>query len=79
MIERCYSCMGKKTIIGLGALIKDCPVCDGVGYVTIEDKIKAEIAVVNEVIADSGFKFKRVGRPKKVNNEKDGPSLKILP
>ena len=37
MIERCYSCMGKKTIIGLGALIKDCPVCDGVGHITIKE------------------------------------------
>ena len=35
MITRCTSCLGKKTIVGLGGIMKDCPVCDGIGHVTV--------------------------------------------
>ncbi len=35
-IMRCDSCHGKKTVIGLGNIVKDCPACKGVGYVNFE-------------------------------------------
>lgn len=31
--ERCPCCHGKKQIIGLGNLVKDCKECNGVGHV----------------------------------------------
>ncbi len=36
-VTRCENCNGKKTIIGLGCFVKDCPGCNGVGYVKIDD------------------------------------------
>ena len=35
-IMRCDSCHGKKKLIGLGSIVKDCPACKGVGYVAVE-------------------------------------------
>ena len=35
-ITRCDSCHGKKKLTGLGGMIKDCPACKGVGYVSVE-------------------------------------------
>ena len=32
MIVRCDACMGKKKVMGLGMLMKDCAECDGMGY-----------------------------------------------
>lgn len=40
-ITRCDSCHGKKKLTGLGGMIKDCPACKGVGYVSVEP-IKVE-------------------------------------
>ena len=37
---RCETCVGKKTILGLGGLVKSCPKCNGVGHVKIEDNVK---------------------------------------
>lgn len=31
--DRCSCCNGKKTIIGLGGMIKECKECNGVGHV----------------------------------------------
>jgi DnaJ-class molecular chaperone len=33
---RCEICNGKKTIIGLGSIIKKCPECSGIGYLKVE-------------------------------------------
>ena len=33
---RCETCAGKKTIIGLGMISKQCPDCKGVGHVKVE-------------------------------------------
>lgn len=38
-VTRCDCCMGKKTVIGLGAIVKDCPNCKGVGYVKVDDDV----------------------------------------
>lgn len=32
-IIRCECCVGKKTIIGLGGIIKKCPECKGIGFI----------------------------------------------
>ena len=41
MLKRCECCGGKKTIIGLGMIVKSCPVCLGIGY-NHEDEIKTD-------------------------------------
>ena len=33
---RCETCVGKKTIVGLGMISKQCPDCKGVGHVKVE-------------------------------------------
>jgi phage FluMu protein Com len=33
---RCETCCGKKTILGLGMINKQCPDCKGVGHIKIE-------------------------------------------
>lgn len=40
MYNRCDSCCGKKTILGLGGIVKDCSKCNGVGYVKVEEPKK---------------------------------------
>jgi len=86
MITRCDCCIGKKTIIGLGALIKDCPKCKGIGHIKTEEKkeitieskmdklvdkfIDVEVEYVNEHLQNSEIKLTRRGRPKKVNDER---------
>jgi len=62
MIERCPSCLGKKTLMGLGAMIKECHNCQGVGHIK-----KVEIQK-EQVIAP--IKSVSRGRPRKVNNER---------
>ena len=59
MIQRCETCMGKKTIIGLGCLIKDCPSCKGVGHIKV-------VLDHDEVHIDNPKR----GRPKKVSDER---------
>ena len=34
---RCDACKGRKQVISLGNMIKDCDVCDGSGYVSQDD------------------------------------------
>jgi hypothetical protein len=34
-LDRCPVCVGKKKIMGLGSMIKDCYECHGVGYVKV--------------------------------------------
>jgi transposase len=61
--QRCDCCIGKKTILGLGALIKECPKCKGVGHV----KVDAEIKKFTDGFANTAKSGR--GRPKKVSNE----------
>lgn len=37
-VTRCESCNGRKTVIGLGCMSKECPECYGVGFVTVKDE-----------------------------------------
>lgn len=76
MITRCDKCLGKKTLIGLGGLIKDCPKCEGIGHLKIVltpadivDKEIKEIATKEYVVElknnIENSMHKRRGRPKK--------------
>lgn len=33
LINRCRACSGKKKLLGLGGMMKDCIACKGIGYV----------------------------------------------
>lgn len=57
-VMRCQGCSGRKTVIGLGSILKKCPSCNGVGYVTVVE-IEKEVAPVVEAISH--------GEPEKVN------------
>jgi excinuclease UvrABC ATPase subunit len=62
MIERCSCCLGKKTIMGLGSMIKDCPECDGIGHVKVDHVdgyVKTEKAYLEKVATDNMAKPKR--------------------
>lgn len=37
---RCETCVGKKTILALGGLVKECPNCKGIGHVKVEEELK---------------------------------------
>ena len=54
--KRCELCNGKKKIIGLGMIEKDCDECNGVGYVQIKTEVEVKIgkirAVKDKIIAD---------------------------
>ena len=71
--ERCDCCIGKKTILGLGALIKKCPKCNGVGHVKIELEVSdTSIDPQDELINEFQdiVKLNKRGRPKKVSNDR---------
>jgi hypothetical protein len=77
MIQRCPCCIGKKTIIGLGAMIKDCPNCKGVGHIKVvldHDKVKIQAAPFEGKLPvesiERAVNSVRRGRPKKVSNER---------
>ncbi|HEX2549329.1 MAG TPA: hypothetical protein VHM20_05835 [Gammaproteobacteria bacterium] len=56
-LARCESCEGRKTILGLGGIRRNCQVCNGVGWV------KKSIEKEPDVIVEA--KPVRRGRPKK--------------
>jgi hypothetical protein len=35
-IKRCETCSGRKQVMGLGWMIKDCPGCHGIGWIKKE-------------------------------------------
>ena len=37
--KRCETCVGRRTIVGLGGLIKECPACKGVGHVKVDEPV----------------------------------------
>jgi|FreactTroBogLake_1042271.scaffolds.fasta_scaffold07702_11 predicted nucleic acid-binding Zn-ribbon protein len=59
MVTQCTGCSGKKVIMGLGGMIKDCPKCGGVGHIKVVSN--------NDTIDDnkSVNTIKKRGRPKK--------------
>jgi len=69
-IKRCGRCRGAKEVMAIGMQIKECPECQGVGYV--EDEKKAlnvePIEDVLEQIEEIKKPSKKRGRPKKVKD-----------
>lgn len=47
LINRCRACLGKKKLLGLGGMMKDCLACKGIGFMETElEKPKAAPASV---------------------------------
>jgi len=42
-IVRCETCKGKKKMMALGGLIKDCVGCSGVGFVSVESVVASVV------------------------------------
>lgn len=40
MLINCEVCKGKKTMIGLGNLIKDCYACKGIGWIEVPAQVE---------------------------------------
>lgn len=51
MLSRCSVCHGKKQIVALGNMLKDCLVCKGIGWLKL-DEVIAESAKVDEALTD---------------------------
>lgn len=49
LINRCKGCLGKKKLLGLGGMMKDCQACKGIGY--IESHLDKPTAVIAPAIA----------------------------
>ncbi len=58
MISRCTCCDGRKKIIGLGGMIKECNGCNGVGFVDIK-KGCITGSVSENLLEDIPVKIKR--------------------
>lgn len=48
-VTRCTCCSGRKTVLGLGGLLKPCRECRGVGYVTVAAPDVASVDVVVDI------------------------------
>ncbi len=51
--NRCDACDGRKKVTGLGGMIKDCPVCNGVGFVAEPESVKRKRRSPAEIAADA--------------------------
>ena len=60
MAHRCTSCVGKKTLIGLGNMLVKCKTCNGIGY-TSPPELKEEAQEDEQLF--EGVLEKRRGRP----------------
>jgi hypothetical protein len=81
MITRCPKCTGKKVIMGMGGILKNCPECKGIGHVKFDNEVglvqiqdapkmgKLTKEQIQRAV-DSVSKPRRPGRPKKVNDER---------
>ena len=75
MIARCPVCVGKKTIMGLGCIIKKCPECSGVGHIKVKEVEKNLLQAIDEEIKQTftqGF-----AKELKGNIEKSADVVKI--
>lgn len=46
----CPVCLGKKQVMGLGAMMNKCAKCKGIGYIEKPEEIVASEAVASEVV-----------------------------
>lgn len=61
--QKCKACNGYKQIVALGNITKDCPDCDGIGYIKIlvtESECTQKIGENVNIV-----KVKKRGRPKR--------------
>lgn len=59
--QRCSNCLGTKKVMELGMIQKNCPICDGIGWIKKElEPFKEERVAVSEVAVE-----KKRGRPRK--------------
>lgn len=71
-IARCTRCRGRKVVVGLGGMIKKCPDCKGVGFVsskTKEQKTPDSEGVSIELKTAQLTDKKKRGRPDKVKSK----------
>jgi hypothetical protein len=60
MIDRCPTCHGKRTLMGMGGMVKNCHHCKGVGHIKVEEKEP-----------DCKIEIKGRGRPRRVKDERE--------
>ncbi len=68
MIKDCPKCKRKKVIMGMGAMLKTCPECKGVGHVKVDN---VEAKVDNQQPESCEPRIKRTYNRKKVNDERE--------
>ena len=62
-LDRCSSCCGRKKIMGMGGIVKECPVCAGIGFIKVKETAKSKASDYN----DSPIKIKKKpGRKPKI-------------
>ncbi len=52
MLSRCNGCQGKKRVMGMGCDERDCLVCKGVGWVTLDVVVEPVQEPVGAVVRD---------------------------
>lgn len=79
MISRCLVCNGRKTVMSLGGMRKECDECHGIGHVSISESTVREnrtIAKMTEAAQNSTNKenltvrIRKDGSPKRAYNRK---------
>lgn len=69
MISRCLRCNGKKTVMGLGSIHKECDECFGIGHVDYDVKVPI-IQTKETVIYEKPSVSKKEMVQKRTNKEK---------
>ena len=67
-VNRCHLCGGRKQVMGLGCMMKDCYECNGVGWIACTDRIEIPEVAIN-TNGEEVKVTKRRGRPKIVNKD----------
>ena len=70
-LVRCDSCSGTKRIMGMGGMMKPCPVCNAVGWVDGTEKIRIDISNLKNLNGEPVKAKKKPGPQKgwKTNNK----------
>ena len=68
--NRCTNCNGKKKMLGLGSIEKDCPSCKGIGYYESEVKVSE----VGDILIDTEPKIV----PKKPLSKREARVKRVL-
>lgn len=61
---RCPLCNGSKKFLGMGAMLKDCTECDGIGYIDRDCK-DSDVEVVAEPISNDEIDDNKTAKPKR--------------